>query len=141
MTTRASQIVLRLAAVHCLAWGVFILAAPVVSARIYGFDKPLTDGFLWSGTGLAIFLFGVGYAIAATDPIRHVAPIVVGLTAKVLGPVGMVLSVVRGEVSSGVLWLLPVNDVVWWIPFGLILRQAWRDRQRFTDPQKNGNDP
>ncbi|MCA9061382.1 MAG: hypothetical protein KDA85_22865, partial [Planctomycetaceae bacterium] len=56
--------VLIAAAIHCAAWGLFILALPAKSAVVYGFAEPPVDLFLWQGTGLMILLFGIGYGIA-----------------------------------------------------------------------------
>ena len=123
---------LRAAAIHCSAWGLFIIALPTMSATVYGFDRPLTDVFLWKGSGLILLLFGLGYGIASRDPLRHWAMVFVGLVAKVLGPIGMALSVWTGEVSPRVLILIPFNDILWWIPMALIIKSAvcssqWRE--------------
>lgn len=126
---RWHRIALLAAAFQCVAWGMFILVLPEKAATVYGLEKPLTDMFLWKGTGLIILLFGVGYGIASMDPVRNWSVIVPGFIAKILGPVGMVMSVYNGEVSSRVLILLPINDVVWWIPFALILLAAFRQRR------------
>ncbi len=99
---------------------------PASAAATYGFDNPVTDVHLWQGTGLAILLFGAGYGIASTSPRQHWAVIVTGLAGKILGPVGMMWAVSQGDVSSRVLWLLPLNDVIWWLPFAVILRDAFR---------------
>ena len=125
--------VLRLAAVHCGIWGLFIIGWPAQSAVVYGFEGQLTDEFLWRGCGLTILLFGLGYGIASFDPRRHVAPVLVGLVAKVAGPTGMMFSVWQGEVSSRVLWLLPVNDVIWWLPLLLIVADGFQPKPARTN--------
>jgi hypothetical protein len=33
---------------------------------------------------------------------------------------------VRGTLDPAFGWTLPTNDLVWWVPFGLILWAAWR---------------
>ena len=119
---------LLVASLQCLIWGVFILAFPERSSLAYGFDHVPVELFLWQGTGLIIFLFGVGYAIAATNPAQHWAVVLIGLMAKFPGPVGMLWSAVQGQISRQVLYLLPINDLVWWLPFTLILVAAFRNR-------------
>jgi small multidrug resistance pump len=126
------RVALFVAALQCLMWGVFILVLPERSSLVYGFAKVPTDLFLWKGTGLIIFLFGVGYAIAATNPRQHWSVLFIGLVAKILGPVGMVWSVIQGDVAHQVLYLIPVNDLVWWLPFAIILRDVFR-RHRGED--------
>ncbi len=125
---RWQRVALLVASLQCLFWGIFILALPEQSSLAYGFDKVPTELFLWQGTGLIIFLFGVGYGIAATHPTQHWAVILIGLMAKFMGPIGMVWSVIQGHVSRQVLYLLPINDVVWWLPFTVILIAAFRNR-------------
>jgi len=119
------RVALLVAALQCLIWGVFILALPERSSIVYGLTKAPTDLFLWQGTGLVIFLFGVGYAIAATNPGQHWSVILIGLIAKILGPVGMLWSVIQGDVPHQVLYLIPINDLIWWLPFTMILRDAF----------------
>lgn len=124
---RWQRVALYVASLQCLIWGTFILALPERSSLAYGFDKVPAEIFLWQGTGLIIFLFGVGYGISATNPTQHWAVILIGLMAKFLGPVGMLWSVLQGQVSRQVLYLIPINDVVWWFPFTLILVAAFRN--------------
>ena len=125
---RWQRVALLVASLQCLIWGIFILSLPERSSLAYGFDKVPAAFFLWQGTGLVIFLFGVGYGIAATNPRQHWAVILIGLMAKFMGPIGMLWSVLQGQVSRQVLYLIPLNDVVWWLPFTLILVAAFRNR-------------
>lgn len=118
------KVALLIASLQCLIWGLFIVLLPARSSAAYGLAQPPREIFLWQGTGLVIFLYGVGYLIAASDPYRHWAVILVGLLAKTLGPVGMIWSVWEEQVPVRVLLLLPVNDLIWWIPFSMILWQA-----------------
>jgi small multidrug resistance pump len=129
---------LRLASIQCLFWGPFIILTPEISGRVYGFGKPVTDVFLWQGSGLIIFLFGIGYLIASGDPFRHWVMVLIGLLAKVLGPVGMLWSVLTGQVSSDVLRLIPLHDLLWWIPFTMIvlLRNSHSDAALRTESDR-----
>lgn len=122
VTARWPSIALLVAALQCLIWGVFIILLPERSSIVYGFSKPPTDLFLWQGTGLIIFLFGVGYTLAAFNPKQHWGIVLVGLLAKVLGPIGMVWAVTQNQVPARVLVLIPIHDILWWIPFALIVR-------------------
>lgn len=115
-----------LGGIHSIVWGLGIILMPGPASAIYGLSAPPHDLFLWQGTGLVIVLFGTGYLIAASSPFHHWAVVLIGLLAKVLGPIGMLVAVLRGEVSANVLWLLPVNDVIWWIPFSIIVVRGIR---------------
>jgi small multidrug resistance pump len=49
----------------------------------------------------------------------------VGFIGKVLGPLGMVYAVSSGQLPFVFAWNNITNDVIWWIPFFLILRGAY----------------
>lgn len=120
------RVTLCVAGLQCLLWGCFIVLWPRLSSRCYGFAEPPTDLFLWQGMGLVIVLFGLGYVIAATNPVQHWVMILIGLLSKFLGPLGMAWSVHLGSVSRQVLYLIPVNDLIWLVPFGMILLDVYR---------------
>jgi len=126
---RWHSIALLVASLQCLIWGVFIILWPQRSSLAYGLAHPPTDLFLWQGTGLVIVLFGIGYGLASTNPRQHWGIVLVGLLAKFLGPIGMGWAVLQNDVPARVLLLLPVNDVIWWIPFAMILSTAWRRQE------------
>ena len=130
------SMILKLACAHCCLWGIFVILMPATSARVYGFEQPISELALWKGTGLVIFLYGIGYGIAATDPERHWAVVAIGLIAKILGPIGMCWAAWRGEVPVTVLYLLPFNDVLWWYPFFRIVQHGIATpMQTLKDPQ------
>ena len=115
--------------IHSGAWGLFIMALPALSAKVYGFASTPQELHLWQGTGLFITLLAIGYAMAAADIQQHWGFVLLGLLAKFFGAIGITYSVIRGDVSANVLWLLPLNDVIWWWPFWRIV-QIGRQRSR-----------
>ena len=78
---------------------------------------------------MIVGVYGIGYVAAARDPLRHWPIVLVGFLGKIFGPLGYVMGVARGEVPPAFGVTLPTNDLVWWVPFGMILWQAWRSRQ------------
>jgi hypothetical protein len=36
------------------------------------------------------------------------------------------MGVAKGEVPLAFGWTLPTNDLIWWVPFGLLLYHAWK---------------
>jgi len=121
---RWQRIILKAACLHCVLWGIFIMALPASSAEVYGFAETPHDLHLWQGTGLFIVLLGIGYGLASTDPRQHWGIVLIGLLAKVFGATGMCWSVFTGQVSSHVLWLLPFNDMIWFWPFWRIVHDG-----------------
>ncbi len=69
-------------------------------------------------------VYGVGYALAARDPLRHWPIVFVGLLGKILGPIGFAQALVRGTFPPEFGWTIVTNDLVWWWPFA-----AWRGRE------------
>lgn len=120
--------VLLAAAAYNLAWAVFMIAWPAGLFRLAAMPAqgPVALA-LTQGCGLLVGLMGLGYAIGSRDPARHRAVILLGLTAKVLGPFGTARAVMDGVLSAEFLLLAVPNDVIWWVPLGLIV---WRARER-----------
>ena len=116
--------VLILAAVYNVAWGSFAVLFPKLPFEWIGIETPNYLS-LWRCIGMIVGVYGVGYALAATDPIRHWPVVLVGLLGKVLGPVGFVWAATNGELP----WIAGVtiltNDLIWWLPFGLMVACAW----------------
>ena len=74
---------------------------------------------------MVVGLYGILYLDVARAPEHGWLIAAVGLTGKVLGPIGLADLIIRGiwPVSTFVLCL--TNDLVWWVPFGLYLKDAW----------------
>ena len=123
------SVVLVLAGVYNIAWGMWSILFPTMSFGLSGMQvegKPLHYPQLWQCIGMIVGVYGVGYLLAARDPVRHWELVFVGLLGKVFGPVGLAAGVLQNEIPpAAVLTIIP-NDLIWWVPFGLILRHAYR---------------
>lgn len=117
--------VLVAAAVYNLAWGAWVVLDPGALFRLTGLPAPLYPQ-LWQCVGMIVAVYGVGYAVAATAPLRHWPIVLVGLLGKLLGPIGFAAAVAAGELPSSWAWTIVTNDLVWWVPFALILVAARR---------------
>jgi hypothetical protein len=54
----------------------------------------------------------------------------VGFLGKIFGPLGYAMGVIQGDVPPAFGVTLPTNDLIWWVPFGLILIRAWQSHER-----------
>jgi hypothetical protein len=83
---------------------------------------------LWQCIGMIVGVYGVGYLAAARDPRRHWPIVLVGLLGKIFGPIGFAQALYQGvfPITFGV--TIITNDLVWWVPFSLILWDAYRHR-------------
>jgi small multidrug resistance pump len=124
MAARWMSIVLVAAGVYNLAWGAAVILFPGAIFRITGAEAPNYPS-IWQCVGMMVGVFGIGYLIAARDPLRHWPIVLVGLLGKVCGPIGFVFTASRGELPW--LWGLTIlsNDLIWWAPFAAILWRAW----------------
>lgn len=115
------------AALYNLVWGACVVLAPAATLRLLGAgDLPPAGLSIWQCLGMVIGVYGVGYAAASLDPLRHWPIVLVGLLGKVLGPVGFAWCALRGEIPWSFGLTIPTNDLLWWIPFAGILAAAWR---------------
>lgn len=117
--------ILLLAVVYNLLWGTFVVLLPGVLFTWAGMEQPRYPE-LWQCIGMIVGVYGIGYAAAALDPARHWPIVLVGLAGKVFGPIGFGMALVTGRFAAEFGWVILFNDLIWWIPFGLILLHARR---------------
>lgn len=117
--------VLIAAAVYNLAWGVLVIVAGGEMFRWAGIE-PINYPAIWQCLGMVVGVYGVGYGIAAVDPLRHWPIVLVGLLGKVFGPIGFVHGAATGALPWAFGITLLTNDLIWWLPFGLILLHVYR---------------
>lgn len=75
--------------------------------------------------GMVIGLYGLLYLEVARVPERGWLLAAVGLTGKILGPIGLAGLLWQGIWPPATLILCLTNDFIWWIPFALYLCDAW----------------
>jgi hypothetical protein len=121
------------AGIYNLLWGAFVVLYPTGFFRLLGIDPP-TPISIWQCLGMVIGVYGIGYLAASIDPIRHWPIVLVGFLGKIFGPIGFVWTAARGEIPWSFGLTIPTNDLLWWIPFALILRAAWLEGTRDDGP-------
>jgi peroxiredoxin len=113
------------AGIYNLVWGALTVLVPGWLFDLTGMEPP-NYPFIWQCVGMIVGVYGIGYLAAARDPFRHWPIVLVGFLGKIFGPLGYVGGVLKGEVPPAFGVTLPTNDLLWWIPFGLILYHAFR---------------
>ena len=116
--------VFALAGVYNLAWGAYAAIDPQWLFRFAGMP-PANHPAVFACLGMVVGLYGVVYLEVARRPERGFVPAAVGLAGKLLGPLGLSLLIARGEWPPATWVLCAGNDVIWWLPFALYLRDAW----------------
>ena len=123
LTPRWMTVLLFAAGVYNLVWGLFVVLFPKLPFVWAGMQPPNYPAIVQC-LAMVIGVYGIGYLIAARDPARHWAIVLVGLLGKIFGPIGFFWAAAAGEFpwSAGVMIL--ANDMVWWLPFTGILLYA-----------------
>lgn len=125
--------VLLAAAAYNLVWGAAVVLAPTAPFAWLGLEPPRYPE-IWQCVGMIVGVYGIGYALAARAPLRHWPLVMVGLLGKVLGPIGFVWAATRGSLPWEAGLTILTNDLVWILPFALILRAAARAHRADTTP-------
>lgn len=117
------------AAIYNVAWGLLTAVYPQWLFELSSMD-PMRYPEVFACVGMVVGLYGLVYAEVARRPERGFALAAVGLIGKVLGPIGIVTLWLRGEWPTASLIVILGNDLVWWIPFGLYLKDCWPHYER-----------
>lgn len=125
---RWMSLLLRIAAVYNLIWGAWVILFPNQFFELVNMQPP-HHSMIWQGIGMVIGVYGLGYWWAAHDPITHWPIVAVGLLGKILGPLGFAMNYAQGEIPFGFFYTLITNDFIWWVPFFLILREAFVNKK------------
>jgi len=125
LAPRWMTITLLLAAAYNIIWGAWAILYPNQIFEFAGMEPP-NHPQLWQCIGMIVGVYGIGYAIAARDPFRHWPIVLVGLLGKVFGPIGFAGALIDGSLPLRFGATIITNDLIWWVPFGMILFAAWR---------------
>ena len=116
---------LQAAAIYNLVFGGLVVLFP--HAWFAWADLPAPRYImLWQCIGMIVGVYGIGYWVAADNPVRHWPIVLVGLLGKICGPIGFVQAAALGDLPWRCGWLILTNDLIWWVPFGMLLVQARR---------------
>ncbi|MCA8997041.1 MAG: SRPBCC family protein [Planctomycetaceae bacterium] len=118
------------AGIYNLLWGAVIILAPQWLFEATGTPPPLYPQ-CWQCVGMIVGVYGIGYLIAAADPVTHWPIILVGLLGKVFGPIGFLIALREGVFPLAFGATILTNDLIWWVPFALILWKSseWKSTE------------
>ena len=118
---------LRIAGIYNISWGASVILFPTLFFEFMNAPIPLYIS-IWQCVGMIVGVYGVGYWIAASNPRQHWVIVLVGLLGKIFGPIGFVYHLWLGTFPGAFAWVILGNDLLWWIPFGLILFHVYKER-------------
>jgi hypothetical protein len=120
------------AGLYNILWGLYAVMDP---QWLFRFARMPQENYpqIFACLGMVLGLYGILYLEVARAPEGGRLIAAVGLTGKVLGPIGLAYLIGSGvwPVRTGILCV--TNDLIWWIPFSLYLYDAWpvlRKKQR-----------
>lgn len=125
--------ILQAAAVYNLLWGAWVIFFPNHWFDLTGIARPNYPG-IWQCVGMIVGVYGLGYWWASRNFAIHWPVIAVGFLGKIFGPIGFLQSAVEGKLPWSWGWMILTNDLIWWIPFGMMLYQAFKIN---SDPLRN----
>jgi small multidrug resistance pump len=115
------------AATYNILWGAWVVLFPEQVFDLAGMQQPEYP-MIWQSVGMIVGVYGLGYGVAAMDSDRHWPIVLVGFLGKVFGPIGFIYHFWLGNFPATFWWVTLFNDLIWLIPFALILKSArpWR---------------
>ncbi|MBC7715128.1 MAG: alkyl hydroperoxide reductase [Rhizobacter sp.] len=123
MDKQLASKVLTIAAVYNVVWGGLIILFPHALFDFAGLPRMNYPG-VWQCVGMIVGVYGIGYWVAASDPDRHWPIVLVGLLGKIFGPIGFLQALYLGVFNLKFGLTIISNDIIWWIPFYLILKNS-----------------
>jgi hypothetical protein len=121
--------VLLIAGAYNIVWGSLVVLFPELPFR-WAAMPMINYPEVWQCVGMVVGVYGVGYIIASRAPFIHWPIVLVGFLGKVLGPIGMTWAVLHHRLPAIAALACLTNDVVWWLPFALILVGAYQCAQK-----------
>lgn len=122
------------AGIYNLVWGAAVIAFPGLLFSLTGMDAPRYPQ-IWQCVGMIVGVYGVGYLAASLDARRHWPIVLVGLLGKIFGPMGFAFGVINGDLPLGFGATILTNDLIWWIPFTMML---WDAAKYNSSPEARG---
>lgn len=128
------------AGLYNIGWGLYSSLDPQWLFRFTG--MPLQNHpEIFACLAMVVGLYGVVYLEVARRPERGFVLAAVGLVGKVLGPIGLAVLLARGVWPPSASILCLTNDLLWWVPFGLYLRDAWPAFREDLRGDRDGQGP
>ncbi len=121
---RWHRVAFTLAGAYNICWGLYAALDPQWLFRFAGMALD-NHPQIFACLGMVVGLYGILYLEVARRPEEGWLLAAVGLLGKILGPIGLVQLIWSGEWPWRSALLCLTNDMIWWVPFALYLRDAW----------------
>jgi len=112
------------AGIYNAGWGLYVALDPQWLFR-FASMPPLNHSQIFACLGMVVGLYGLVYLEVVRAPEKGWLLVAVGLLGKLLGPAGWAYIVLDGTWPFATVILVLTNDLIWWVPFALYLRDSW----------------
>lgn len=113
------------AAIYNLLWGSFTIVFPDALFRFLRMSPPSYLP-LWQVVGMFVLVYAPAYGWAARRPSAHGHLILVGMSGKILGPIGFLWALAWGQLPLRFGAVILTNDLLWWPAFACYLQAVAR---------------
>ena len=120
----AHRRVFLVAGTYNVLWGIYAVVDPQWFFRLTGLPQSNSPQ-IFACLGMVLGLYGILYLDVARRPEQGWLVAAVGLTGKILGPLGLGWLIVTDVWPADTVVLVSTNDLIWWLPFAWYLRDAW----------------
>jgi len=117
------KLTLLLAGVYNILWGTAVVIFPVACLTLLGMPEPKYPE-LFQCIGMMVAVYGVAYLASTRDPVKFWPIVLAGLLGRILGPIGFLYGWHFGNLPGTFGLMLITNDIIWIIPFFMILMAA-----------------
>lgn len=117
--------VLYIAGVYHVLWGASVVFYPCFWFDLGSLSHP-NYVQLWQIVGLYEIVFGFGFLMAASNPLRHWRVVLMGFVTKLCVTVGFTYYYLKGVEPAVIFNMVLSNHIFWLIPFLIILYNAYR---------------
>ncbi len=123
--TNLLQKILWWAGVYNILWGSMQVLFPKLQFELLQMPMPNYLEF-WQCIGMIVAVYGLLYMFAAHDLNRYWPVVLVGFLGKVFGPIGFAQAIWLEKLPLSFGINIIFNDIIWWVPFYLLLRSLDR---------------
>jgi len=120
---RRHRAVFAAAGIYNIAWGLFTVAFPQWLFAFAGMPRA-NHPQAFATLGMVVGLYGVLYLSVAAYPEHGWLCAAVGLTGKILGPIGLFQLIASGTLPPATIIICLTKDIIWCVPFISYLRDA-----------------
>ena len=126
-----SRLIMSLAAIYNLFWGVLIAMYPKVI--LFDESDSIFVIIVLQCVGMLVGVYGFAYYFASRNPARYWPIILVGLLGKILGPIGSLYYIFNNQLDPKFFWVNVFNDLIWIFPFSWILYHVYMRNLEFDE--------